>query len=602
SLRAQHGEIGEIVKEVTSILSHNFSTTPNDTVGMQSQVEELENILVLDSNADVKVVGISGMGGIGKSTLAASLYCRISNQFDASCFIDDISKLFGDHGQIDGPIEAQKQILSQTLNGGNLPLYNSIKTSNFIQTRLRHKKVLIVLDNVDEAKQLDKLAIKHCLGGGSRIIIISRDEHILQEYQVDKVYTVQLLNYRDALQLFCRKAFKCDDTMRDYIDLTNEALSYANGLPLAIKVLGSFLFGLDVSEWRGALVRLRENPKKDIMDMLRISFDALEDSEKEIFLDISCFFHGNLRENVENILDIRGFHPKIGIKVLIDKSLVTINESETIEMHDLLIELGRSIVREKSPKGPRKWSRLWDCNDLYIVLQENMAAENLEAIGCESSVEFPKTMRADTFSKMICLKLLILRTVRLKFSESLNCLSSELQYLDWDDYPFQYLPPNFEPDKLVELYLCRSSIKQLWKEPKGLHHLRLLNLSYSKNLIKLPNFREIPNLEFLSLEGCIKLVQIDPSIGILTKLVYLNLRYCENLVSIPNIIFGLSSLNQLLLSGCSKLFQNQLLREPRHVDHVKILEINGTGIKTSANILHPQNSKVPFALFLFGKA
>lgn len=65
---------------------------------------------------------------------------------------------------------------------------------------------------------------------------------------------------------------------------------YANGLSLAIKVLGSFLFDRDVSEWRSALTRLKENPSKDMMDVLRISFDGLEEMEKKIFLDIACFF------------------------------------------------------------------------------------------------------------------------------------------------------------------------------------------------------------------------------------------------------------------------------------------------------------------------
>ena len=242
--------------------------------------------------------------------------------------------------------------------------------TNLMQTRLRHGKALIVLDNVDQGKQLEKLAmIRKWLGAGSRIIIISRDEHILREYGVDKVYKVQLLNYGNACQLFCRKAFKCNHITRGYDILTNSIVTYANGLPLAIKVLGSFLFGRDVSEWRSALARLRENPRKDIMDVLRISFDGLEDMEKEIFLDIACFFYNELETIVKKMLDIRGFYPDIGMRVLIDKSLITCMKG-TVQMHDLLKELGRSIVKEKSPKEPGKWSRLWNYEDLCNVLLE----------------------------------------------------------------------------------------------------------------------------------------------------------------------------------------------------------------------------------------
>ncbi|MED6214288.1 hypothetical protein PIB30_101594 [Stylosanthes scabra] len=150
-----------------------------------------------------------------------------------------------------------------------------------------------------------------------------------------------------------KKAFKSNHVAKDYESLTVSALAYANGLPLAIRVLGSFLYGRDFSEWSSALVRLKEYPSKDVMDVLRISFDGLEDMEKEIFLDIACFFCDNLEEYVKDILRIRGFHPDIGIRTLIDKSLIA-SKLRWIKMHDLLIELGRNVVREKSPNEPRK--------------------------------------------------------------------------------------------------------------------------------------------------------------------------------------------------------------------------------------------------------
>lgn len=72
----------------------------------------------------------------------------------------------------------------------------------------------------------------------------------------------------------------------------------------------------------------------------------------------------------------------------------------------------------------------------------------------------------------------------------------------------------------------------------------------------MPNFGEVPNLERVSFEGCVKLVQMGPSIGVLRKLVYLNLKDCKKLIIIPKNIFGLSSLECLNLSGCSKVFKN----------------------------------------------
>jgi len=88
-----------------------------------------------------------------------------------------------------------------------------------------------------------------------------------------------------------------------------------------------------------------------------------------------------------------------------------------------------------------------------------------------------------------------------------------------------------------------------------LPNLIRLDLSDSKKLEKILDFGEFPNLESLNLERCINLVKLDPSIGLLKKLVYLNVKGCYNLVSIPNNIFGLSSLEYLNMSGCSKLMK-----------------------------------------------
>ncbi|MED6170036.1 hypothetical protein PIB30_026749 [Stylosanthes scabra] len=579
--KSQSAEIEKIVKAVTNFLkSKASSSVSNDIVGMQSPLEELKKLLALGlDDDDVRVVGICGMGGIGKSTLATILYEKISHQYDASCFVDDVSKTYGDHG----PLGLQMQLLCQAFPEENFAICNFILANNLIQTRLCHRKVLVVLDNVDQGIQLEKLALKReWIGRGSRIIIVSRDDHILREYVVDGVYKVKLLNHENALQLFCRKAFKCNHVPKDYESLTNSALRYANGLPLAIKVLGSFLFDRDISEWSSALVRLKKNPKKDIMDVLRISFDGLESTEKKIFLDIACFFSKQDEKYVKDILHIRGFHPDIGIRILIDKSLITCNNRGQIVMHDLLIELGRSIVRKKSPKSPRKWSRLWNQRDLSNVLKKNKIAKNLEAVIVVPKIfKIRKEMSAEALSQMSRLE--VLKLGNMNFSGCPHFLSNKLRYLSWCGYPFTCLPSNFQPNKLVKLILHDSNIKELWKGTKDLHNLTHLELCHSKNLRKIPNLSQAQNLEELNLEGCVKLVHLDASIGSPQKLCSLNLKNCKNLVKIPNLsqapnlrslnlegnfIFHLNSLCNLNLSDCWKLLKDPLLEAPRQSEQL----------------------------------
>ncbi|XP_052877686.1 TMV resistance protein N-like [Gossypium arboreum] len=184
------------------------------------------------------------------------------------------------------------------------------------------------------------------------------------------MYKPAALNENEALRLFNLKAFNRETVPKeDFVELAKHIVGYAGGLPLALEVLGSFLCGRDVTQWKSAFERLKKDSNKEILDRLRISFDGLEEREKNIFLDIACIFDRETKDFIMKILDSCEFFPDIGIDVFIKKSLIKFDRhNQYIQMHDLLKEMGRKIVKDKSVDKPEKRYRLWEENDIYHVL------------------------------------------------------------------------------------------------------------------------------------------------------------------------------------------------------------------------------------------
>ncbi|KAI5412231.1 hypothetical protein KIW84_057048, partial [Lathyrus oleraceus] len=520
------------------------------------------------------------MSGIGKTTLASALYDKVSGQFDASCFIENVSRIYKDGGAN----AVMKQILQQTMDENNLETYRPSEISSIVRNRLCNRKLLVVLDNVDLLDQVEELAINpESLSTGSRMIITTRDMHILKAYGTwlvsqntrmsYQVYEVPLLNNNDARELFYRKAFKSKDPTNGCVKLTPEVLNYVQGLPLAVRVVGSFLRTRNAGEWRDALNRLRNNPDKEVMDVLQVSFEGLHPVAQEIFLHIACFFKGEKEDYVTRILDACELHPLIGIQSLVERSLIAIRDEE-IYMHDMLQELGKKIVRQQFPGEPGLWSRLWLYQDVYGVMTTQTGTNKVKAIILNKkghNSEY-RRLRADGLSIMQGLQILIL--YHNDFSGSLKFLSNSLQYLEWHGYPFVSLPLNFEPYVLVELNMPCSSIQRLWNDHKDLPCLKRVDLSNSKCLVETPNFSGSKILERLDLTGCINLSYVHPSIGLLEKLVFLSFEGCRSLVRI--VLHGdtaskLCSLKVLHLSGCTKL---ETIPEFTGVSNLEYLDID----------------------------
>jgi len=344
-------------------------------------VLEVRKVLEVGCYDGVHMIGIHGMGGVGKSTLARAVYnSLIAENFDSLCFLEDVREKSNKHGLE----HLQSILISQVLGKEEINLTSKQQGISMIKCRLKRKKILLILDDVDNIEQLRALA-GGCdwFGPGSRIIITTRDKQLLATHQVTRTYEVRELNEKDALRLLTLKAFKKEKADPDYVLVLNRVVTYASGLPLALEVIGSNLFGKSVKEWESATRQYKRIPKKEIIEILKVSYEALEEEEKVVFLDIACCFKGYAFREVEDILgalydDCMKHHTG----VLAEKSLIKVSLLSTVEMHDLIEDMGRKIDQKESPNEPGKRRRLWLPKDIIQVLKYNMVSELHQSLIC----------------------------------------------------------------------------------------------------------------------------------------------------------------------------------------------------------------------------
>ncbi|CAL9017810.1 unnamed protein product [Prunus brigantina] len=572
--------IEEIANKISNILNYKLSSSSNDLIGMVSRIKKMEEYLALCRSDDVRTIGIWGFGGIGKTTLTNEVFKKIRNQFDAKCFVSSVRE---ESTKVNGLVSMQKSQFA-TLLHCNEDIQNADLGIQLLRTRLRNKRVLIVLDDVDKLDQIKALADESWLGPGSRVII-TREKHELDTCGLlaDSIYEVDNLKVGEDFQLFCRKAFKVNDAPHDYKELSKKFVEYAGGIPLALEVLGSCLRVKNVTEWSEAFDRLDEDPEEDIMNVLKISFDALKGTAKQIFLDIACLFNGEDQVRVKRILKSCGCFPSNGMRDLLDKALIKINERNELWMHDLLRKMGQNIVHREFPNEPGKRSRLWINENAYKrnrswhdkILAENTGTTAVEGLFLSLLAKEEIQLNADPFAKMCNLRLL--KICNVKFSGCPEYFSKELRLLEWHEYPLESMPSSFKPCQLVELKMPNSRITQLWHEScTMMENLVQMDLSYCKFLIKTPDFRKVPNLERLILEGCEKLSEVHATIGDLHHLVVLNMKGCESLESLPHSI-SLEPLKTFNLSGCSKL--KEFPEIVGNMEALSELYLDGTAIR-----------------------
>ncbi|KAK4255806.1 hypothetical protein QN277_008754 [Acacia crassicarpa] len=536
--------IQNIVSDIIKKLHHGSSSALANIVGIDKNCDAIIEFLL----KDVSTVGIWGMGGIGKTTMAKAVFAKFRSQFDSCCFLENLREESKKHGL--------KYIRDK--------LVSELTNDRYLEG-LSRRKVLIVLDDVNDTSQLDYLEneappFRH----GSKVIITSRDRHVL-EGRVDRIHEAKALGPDNSLELFNLKAFRKDSYESEYKELVERALAYAQGVPLALIVLGSFLHSRTIEQWESAMSKLESRIDPSILNVLKLSYDGLDDEEKAVFLDIACFFKGDSEGYVLAMLESFGFHGYISLKTLMDKALISVVHGTVqmpnhakVWMHDLIQSMAFEIVRQECLTNPERRSRLWNPDEIYDVLKYNQGSDAIQGISLNMSQIRDLQLSADTFKKMTNLRFLKFysswgqKSCIVNLPSGLDSFSKSLCYLQWDNCPSQSLPLSLCAEKIVELRMPNSHLKKLWDGMQNLVNLRKINLDGSKYLMELPDISTAQNLEELYLMRCESLSHLDPSILSLPKLRVVSLLQCRSLKSLKTEHQSKSLVN-INVIGCSRL-------------------------------------------------
>nr|XP_017225562.1 PREDICTED: disease resistance protein TAO1-like [Daucus carota subsp. sativus] len=519
--------VQHIVQDVLSQVPTKAVHLERGLFGIDLAVEEIYQQLSIESN-DVRALGICGMGGIGKTTIAKAFYNKHAHEFDISCFMENDKQ---NSQGASPPLSLLHQLLKELLRVKDLKVRDYGSALRKLEKFISSKKALVVLDDLDQYSCSELLVrIYQQFSVGSRIIFTARDTNLPNQLKVAMsnvdIYMVKHLDHTDSLKLFSYHAFNISKPPGKYLDLSECFVMYTGGLPLALKVLGSSLCGrTDVSFWKVKLEKVKKIPLKDIQKVLQLSYDELEDETvKAIFRYIVFFF---LDKNINEAIDVFkscGFFPEVGIPILVERSLLTIDLAKRLQMHNLIQDMGRNV------KESKHGLLYLDQEEASQTLPNTTDMDKIEALVVDCTTSINKYCNAQLFERLPNLRLIKLVDVY-DIKGKIKASFHELRYISWHGCPWTHLSYGVHLQKLVVLDMPFSRFETLWKIAK------------------------LSSLRHLNLEGCIYLKELPDSIGHLTGLYHLNLNDCVKLKRLPKPITQLTTLSCLNMSGWSNLKQ-----------------------------------------------
>uniref|UniRef100_A0ACD5TV15 Uncharacterized protein n=1 Tax=Avena sativa TaxID=4498 RepID=A0ACD5TV15_AVESA len=468
--------------------------TDEDLIGIEDNRRILTEWLY-SGEMDSEVITVSGMGGLGKTTLVTNVYEREKVKFQAHAWmvvsqtytVDDLlRKLLRKVGHSEQP------------GSPNIDRMDVYDLKEGIKRMLKDRKCLLVLDDVWNQEVYFQIRDAFQNFHGSRIIITTRQNHVAALAPLTRRLDLKPLGETHAFELFCRRVFyskKNHECPKDLMNTANSIVDRCQGLPLAIVTMGSLLSSRSPTRYIWGQIynqfRTELSTSNHVRAVLNLSYHDLSGDLRNCFLYCSLFpeDYPMLRESLVRLWVAEGFVSskenstpeevaERNLMELIHRNMLIVKETDELgrvsscTMHDIVRDLALCIAREE---------RFVSANDYAAMTQMDRDVRRLSSCGWkENSAPKVKLPRLRT---LVALGAISSRPAMLS---SILSESSYLTVLELQDSEITEVPASIGAlFNLRYIGLRRTKVKSLPDSVENLSNLQTLDIKQT-NIEKLP--------------------------------------------------------------------------------------------------------------------
>ncbi|KAG8479960.1 hypothetical protein CXB51_024974 [Gossypium anomalum] len=554
----------------------------------ESRTLVLNKIMEALKDDSVSVIGVHGMGGIGKTTLVKEIARKVKGKdklFD-SVVISTVTQ--------DVDIGKIQNTIAEFLGLKFEEQSTDLKALRLRERLKKEKRVLVVLDDIWGKVDIEEVGIP--LGDehkGCKLLLTSRELNVLSNgMDAQKHFSIRLLNEKEAWDLFKKKAGDCVESC----DLKPTAMEVAKkcaGLPIAIATVAGALRNKRLFEWKNALQELERHSSSNftgitnVRKLIELSFNYLESEEVKLTFLLCCVMgHNGLVEDlvrytvglglfgdVNTVEDARNTVLTVVANLKASSLLLDGYNDKHFDIHDVVSDAALVIASR---------------DHRMLVLRDYVPMEWSDK----------KKMNSWSWISLTCPQIIA------ELPKELEC--SGLSFFHMTHNSSVKIPPHFfrriESLRVLDLHqrlsfpYLRESITHLRESINHLINLRMLRLRGCP-VEDMTIIGELKNLEILNL-ACSSIKVLPKEIANLSRLRLLDLSGCRALRIIPpNVLSSLSKLEEIYMEGSFDEWENEgVVGNKRR--NACLDELNNLPRLTTLNVHIPDVQMIPKHQFI----